>query len=194
VSEANKRDGKANIKVEGGNPPYRIAWDNGRSGESVTNLAAGKHVIRVYDQNNCQYNFDIIIDAPKVIPELDRTKLIVGQTLRINQLYFTADSSVVSNDSYSVLNEIYEFLKSNKEIIVEIGGHTNGIPPHEYCDKLSSARAKNVANYLYEKGIPVSQINFRGYGKRNPIASNETQNGRIMNQRVELKILEIKSN
>ncbi|HNA65662.1 MAG TPA: OmpA family protein, partial [Saprospiraceae bacterium] len=62
---------------------------------------------------------------------------------------------------------------------------------HEYCDKLSTARAKNIALYLYDKGIPTSQITYRGYGKRNPVATNETQAGRAKNQRVELKILEI---
>lgn len=194
ITDPDKRDGKATIKISGGSPPYRIVWDNGRSGESVNNLSVGKHVIRVYDNNNCQFNTDIVIDGPKVIPDLEREKIAVGQTLRINQLYFTADSSVVSPESYSVLNEIYDFLRTNKDIIIEIGGHTNGIPPHEYCDKLSAARAKNVASYLYEKGIPISQISFRGYGKRNPIASNDTQSGRNKNQRVELKILEIRTN
>ncbi|MEP7197477.1 MAG: OmpA family protein [Saprospiraceae bacterium] len=194
VSDMNKRDGKANIKVSGAQAPYRIVWDNGRSGESVTNLAAGKHIIRIYDNNNCQFNFNLYIEAPKVIPDLERTKIAVGQTLRINDLYFTADSSVVSPESYAVLDEIFEFLANNKDIVIEIGGHTNGIPSHEYCDKLSSSRAKNVAEYLYTKGIPVKQISFRGYGKHNPIASNDTQAGRNKNQRVELKIIEIKEN
>lgn len=191
VSDVSKKDGKASIKIRGGNPPLRIVWDNGRSGESVSNLSLGKHIIRVYDQNNCQYNFDLVIDAPKVIPELEKTKIAVGQTLRINQMYFTADSSVVSPESFAVLEEIYEFLNNNRGITVEIGGHTNGIPPHEYCDKLSTDRAKNVAEYLYNRGIPISQISFKGYGKRNPIASNDTQSGRNKNQRVELKIIEI---
>lgn len=192
VTDISKKDGKAIVKITGGSPPYRIVWDNGKVGETATQLAAGKHIIRVYDQNNCQANFDLYIDAPKVIPELEKTKLVVGQTLRINQLYFTADSSVVAPESYAVLDEIFEFLKNNSDVIIEIGGHTNGIPPHEYCDKLSASRAKNVATYLYDKGIPIHQISFRGYGKRDPIASNDTQAGRNKNQRVEIKVLEIK--
>lgn len=76
--------------------------------------------------------------------------------------------------------------------MVEIGGHTNSIPPHEYCDRLSTARAQNVAEYLREKGILVEQVQFKGYGKRVPIASNETAAGRLKNQRVELKIISMK--
>ncbi len=194
VSDIAKKDGKAAIKVQGGNPPLRIVWDNGRTGETVSNLSAGKHIIRVYDQNNCQYNFDMVIDAPKVIPDLEKSKIVVGQTLRINHMYFTADSSVVSPESFAVLDEIFDFLHINKGVKIEIGGHTNGIPPHEYCDQLSASRAKNVAEYLYQKGIALDQITFKGYGKRSPIASNDTQAGRNKNQRVELKITEIKEN
>jgi len=191
VSEINTKDGKATINVEGGTPPYRIIWDNGRTGSSVTNLSAGKHLVKIYDQNQCFHSIEVYIEAPKALPDLDRTKLAVGQTLRINQLFFTADSSIVSEESFTVLDEIFQFLKINRDVTIEIGGHTNGIPPHEYCDKLSASRAKNVASYLYDKGIPFEQISHRGYGKREPIASNETVSGRLKNQRVEIKIISI---
>ncbi len=191
VSDIMVKDGKANIKVAGGSPPYRIIWDNGRTGNSVNNLSAGRHSIKIYDQNQCLQLADVYIDAPKAIPDLERSKLEVGQTLRINQLFFEADSAIISQESYPVLDEIYQFLLANKDVTIEIGGHTNGIPPHEYCDRLSAARAKNVSEYLYQKGIPIEQISFRGYGKRVPIASNDTLAGRQRNQRVELKIVAI---
>ncbi|MBK9272418.1 MAG: OmpA family protein [Saprospiraceae bacterium] len=191
VSELNTKDGKAVIQVEGGTPPYRIIWDNGRTGTNGTNLSAGKHVVKIYDQNQCYQSTEVYIESPKAIPDLDRTKLAVGQTLRINQLYFTADSAIVSEESFPVLDEIYQFLLKNKDVSIEIGGHTNGIPPHEYCDRLSAARAKNVADYLYNNGIPFEQISHRGYGKREPIASNDTVAGRLRNQRVEIKIIAI---
>lgn len=191
VTEINRKDGKAKIEVTGGTFPYRIIWDNGKSGLSTTNLSAGKHIVKIYDQNQCFQQAEVYIEAPRAIPDLDRKKIVVGQTLRINELYFTSDSSDISSESYLVLDEIFNFLSTNKDIYVEIGGHTNGIPPHEYCDQLSAARAKNVAQYLYEKGIPLNQISHRGYGKRVPVASNETLSGRQKNQRVEIKITNI---
>jgi outer membrane protein OmpA-like peptidoglycan-associated protein len=103
-------------------------------------------------------------------------------------LYFDADSSTIQSASNAVLEEIYDFLSSNQNVIIEIGGHTNSLPEDEYCDRLSTARAKNVAEYLYNKGIPESQISYKGYGKRQPIASNATVDGRKKNQRVEIKI------
>ncbi|MBK8955909.1 MAG: OmpA family protein [Saprospiraceae bacterium] len=189
VSAVNRKDGKATIEIHGGTGIYRTLWSNGRSGLSNSNLAAGKQGIRIMDQNNCILNYNIIIDQPKVIADLDRKKITVGQTLQINQLFFDADSAVINDRSFAVLNEIYDFLVNNKDVVIEIGGHTNSIPPHEYCDRLSTSRAKNVADFLIQKGISASQVQHKGYGKRVPIASNDTAAGRLKNQRVELKII-----
>lgn len=129
------------------------------------------------------------VKKPKILQELEREKLTEGQTIRIDQLYFAADSSAISSNSFEVLEEIYDFLASNPEVVVEIGGHTNGIPSHEYCDRLSAERAKAVVDYLTEKGIPRKRLEYKGYGKRNPVDTNKTAAGRKKNQRVEIKIL-----
>lgn len=139
---------------------------------------------------------DSIVDAnPKPekakIMNLDRTKLKKDQTIEIKNLYFQSDVTSINSNSYEVLDEIYDFLDENKDITIEIGGHTNNLPPHEYCDKLSEERAKEVAVYLVEKGIDGDRIFYRGYGKRKSIASNLTPEGRMKNQRVEIKILSI---
>lgn len=125
----------------------------------------------------------------KILTELDPKTLRVGQTIQIENLYFEADSSKIKDESYAVLNEVYEFLAANSNVVVEIGGHTNGNPPHDYCDRLSTDRAKAVADFLASKGIPRARIQYKGYGKRQPIASNANPEGRRRNQRVEIKIL-----
>lgn len=127
-------------------------------------------------------------DEP-MLGNLRRSELKEGQTIRIDQLYFEADSTIIDAESYSVLNDIYRFLDRNKDVVVEIGGHTNNLPPAEYCDKLSEARAKAVADYLSNKGIDKKRLEFKGYGKRYPVADNRTSLGRKQNQRVEIKIL-----
>jgi outer membrane protein OmpA-like peptidoglycan-associated protein len=124
--------------------------------------------------------------------QIDVSKLKSGQSFKIENLFFMADSTSFTNNSVRALDELAIFFKDHKNIKIEIGGHTNGLPPHEYCDKLSQSRAKNVANYLISKGLSADQILFRGYGKRVPIADNETEQGRRLNQRVEFKILEIR--
>ncbi len=127
----------------------------------------------------------------KIIEELDREKIITGQIIRIDQLYFDADSSSFTITSLPVLDEIYRFMKDNERVVVEIGGHTNQIPSHQYCDNLSKKRAQSVVNYLTQKGIESSRLEYKGYGKRKPIARANNVEARRKNQRVEIKILSL---
>ncbi len=125
------------------------------------------------------------------INKIDKAKLKKGQTIRIDKLYFSPNSYKIEEKSYPSLDEISDFMKDNPDVYIEIGGHTNGIPSHEFCDKLSKLRAKSVATYLVKKGISAERLKYRGYGKRKPIATNKTKEGRKKNQRVEIKILRI---
>lgn len=130
---------------------------------------------------------------PKVLHELQKDRMKEGQTIEIKNLYFKADSSSITKSSYDVLDDIYSFLMSNDKIIVEIGGHSNNVPSDSYCNMISTARAKSVAEYLINKGVSPEKVQFKGYGKKKPIADNRTMAGRLKNQRVELKILSIGS-
>ncbi len=127
----------------------------------------------------------------KILKDLDGSKIKAGQVIQVEQLYFPQDSANFEETSLSVLDEIYRFLGANPEVIVEIGGHTNGLPEHAYCDRLSTERAQSVAEYLAGRGISPYRLKYKGYGKRNPIASNKTRHGRSLNQRVEIKILSL---
>ena len=127
----------------------------------------------------------------KKLFNVDKKDLIEGQKLRINNLPFKADSSNISAASFNELNKIYRFLRDNRDVIVEFGGHTNDRCEHSFCDQLSTKRAKAVADYLVEKGISRRQIQYKGYGKHKPVATNKTPTGRKRNQRVEVKIISL---
>ncbi|HMS67705.1 MAG TPA: OmpA family protein [Saprospiraceae bacterium] len=127
----------------------------------------------------------------KILEDLDIKKLKTGSTVEIKNLYFKADSTGITKESYEVLDEIVQFLQQNKNVSLEIGGHTNGIPPASYCDKLSEERAKSVYNYLTQKGVGMSTLTYKGYGKRKRIANDATADGRRKNQRVELKVISL---
>lgn len=131
------------------------------------------------------------VEENMAISNLKRSDLQKGKVLRFTNIYFKADSTNITAQSYPSLNDIFSFLSKNPDVIVEIGGHTNGLPQSDdYCDKLSSLRAKSVANYLTKKGIAVDRVKYKGYGKRSPIDTNKTVEGRKRNQRVEIKILD----
>ena len=128
---------------------------------------------------------------PKIMDELDRRNMKKGKIFQIKNLYFDTDKSDLDTRSHIVLDEIYYFLRSNPDISIEIGGHTNGLCQEDFCDKLSEERAKVVAQYLVRKGIEAGRLEFKGYGKRQTIASDRTAFGRQKNQRVEIKITNI---
>lgn len=123
--------------------------------------------------------------------EIKKEELKAGTIIRTNQIFFEADKSFLNDRSSETLHQLYQFLVSNPGLRVEVGGHTNGFPPDEYCDKLSTARAKAVVDYLKERGIDPKRLEYKGYGKRQRIASDDTLAGRRKNQRVEIKILEL---
>ncbi len=184
-------DGRSLAKVTGGVAPYQFKWSNGETSDQAVALPAGEHALTVIDANGCLANATVNIEADKVLKTLDITTLSLGQTIRVDKLYFTADSTNVDPSSYAVLEEIYDFLSVNSNVKIEIGGHTNSLPEDAYCDQLSTARAENVADYLYDRGIPKNQISSKGYGKRKPVATNRTVDGRRKNQRVEIKIVSL---
>jgi len=136
---------------------------------------------------------DLPTPRKKIISGLTKNNLVVGQKILVEQLYFKADSSAIGPGSFAALDEIFEFLEENPNLYIEVGGHTNGIPDDAVCDKLSTDRAKAVAMYLINKGINNERISYKGYGKRQRIASDRTRYGRAKNQRVEIKILSLKA-
>ncbi len=115
----------------------------------------------------------------------------VGQTIPMNNLFFDSNKSSLKGESITELARITKFLRNNPNLVVEVGGHTNGWCSHTFANDLSTDRSKVVAEYFYEQGISENKVLYKGYGKTNPIASNDTIKGRKENQRVELKILEI---
>lgn len=130
---------------------------------------------------------------PKIMQELGINTLKEGQIIEIKKLEFMADTSSINQSSYDVLDEVHSFLMNHPKVMIEIGGHTNNVPSDAYCDKLSTARAKAVAEYLVNKGVEPSKVQFKGYGKKKPVFDNKTAYGRKKNQRVEIKILSLNS-
>ncbi|MCO6489449.1 MAG: OmpA family protein [Phaeodactylibacter sp.] len=183
-------DGKATAEAKGGSGSYTFRWDNGETGPRAEALSLGQHSLTVTDGNGCTATATFEI-TERIMKELASGAVRSGQTIQMQKLQFEADSTNITEDNRPILDEIYVFLKDNPSIVVEIGGHTNNLPPPEYCDQLSTARARAVAEYLVQQGIDPERVFYKGYGKRKPLFSNATEDGRRRNQRVEVKILRL---
>lgn len=113
-----------------------------------------------------------------------------GSSIIMRNIFFDFNQSTLQPESFIELDYLVEFLNNNKEIKIEISGHTDNQGSDEINDKLSLERAQSVYNYVVSKGISPERLTYKGYGKRKPIAENDTEEGRAQNRRTEITILE----
>jgi len=132
-----------------------------------------------------------ILNAQSSTNPWEINKLTKGQVIELEGVQFEMDATSLSAESKVSLDKLKTFLLNNKSVVVELQGHTNGIPPHKYCDALSSKRAESVRDYLIGEGISPDKLVAKGYGKRLAKASNLHAAGRTSNQRVDVKILSL---
>jgi OOP family OmpA-OmpF porin len=102
---------------------------------------------------------------------------------------FEFDSDRLTADSTVILDQAVAVLKQRPNAAVEVQGHTDARGKDAYNLKLSERRARAVQDYLVKAGIPAGQLTATGYGEANPVASNDTDEGRAENRRVDLKFI-----
>jgi outer membrane protein OmpA-like peptidoglycan-associated protein len=163
-------------------PPARVVI--GRKAASRNGASAGGTAI--YSSAGPDFQ-------PQILRVLIPGKLREGQTIRIDQLHYGPDAIDVPANASAALDELARYLSLFPNTVIEIGGHTNTIPPEDYCLELSTARALAVRQYLLARGVSVDQVLAKGYGKSSPIISYDKYNraGRTKNQRVEIRFLTI---
>ena len=113
----------------------------------------------------------------------------VGGTFIMHDIFFEFDKSTLLQQSYFELMRLTTLLETYPKMRIEIRGHTDAKGADSYNLRLSENRAKAVADYLISKGVDAKRIRYKGYGKSQPIDSNDTEEGRAKNRRVEFKIL-----
>ncbi|MFN3195874.1 MAG: OmpA family protein [Chlorobiota bacterium] len=114
----------------------------------------------------------------------------IGQTIRLNNLFFDTGEYKLKESSNSELKNLLKLLNNNPTMKIEITGHTDNVGSNSNNMTLSKNRANAVYNWLKENNVDVSKIKAVGKGETDPIADNSTAKGRQQNRRVEFTILE----
>lgn len=112
-----------------------------------------------------------------------------GTVFRLNNIFFDYNKYELKEKSKAELNELVQFMKENPEVKGEISGHTDNIGDAQANITLSLNRAKYVYTYLIEAGVSKERLSYKGYGASRPDASNDTEEGRAKNRRIEFEIL-----
>lgn len=114
----------------------------------------------------------------------------IGETIVLESIYFQTDSTRLEPPAIEELEKLYAFLQQHPEQRIAIYGHTDNVAPDHYNLTLSQGRAEAVVNYLINKGIDPVRLSATGYGETQPIDTNDTEEGRQKNRRVELELLD----
>jgi outer membrane protein OmpA-like peptidoglycan-associated protein len=115
----------------------------------------------------------------------------IGEGIKVtfaSGILFDVDSAALRPEAQENLKKLATILQKYEDTEILIEGHTDSTGPEEYNQSLSERRANSVNNYLIGLGVEGVRLTTVGYGEMQPVASNETQEGRQANRRVEVAI------
>jgi len=160
------------------------------SSDQCANTPAGVKV----DAKGCALDGDAdgIADASDACPntksgaKVDAKGCPVPQVLALNKVQFGLGKADLTPETKKALDAVVAEIKANPERVIEVDGHADALGSNEYNKKLSDSRAHAVSQYLIQKGVPATNVRVAAFGEEKPVASNDTDEGRAQNRRVEM--------
>lgn len=161
----------------------------------VTSIKSGRNYI-IFARKKGFYKYKKEVNIPSNITspakaDIPLTRIKPGDKIDL-QVLFGFDSHLVQAKYYQHLDSVANYLKEYSEMIVEISGHTDNVGYRWYNLALAKRRAQAVMNYLVnQKGIPANRVVFKGYASDKPVSSNNTNQGRSLNRRVDGVVVKV---
>jgi outer membrane protein OmpA-like peptidoglycan-associated protein len=112
-----------------------------------------------------------------------------GTLITLPNLLFQSNLAIPQAVTLLELDRIAQFLQKHPTLFVSFMVHTNGYCSYKFADELTSSRAKYISDYLLSKGISSERVLVNSYGRNKPITTNNSDEGRMLNQRVEIQIV-----
>lgn len=134
-------------------------------------------------------DLSVVDEYKEINVDIEMKPVKVGETIRLNNVFFDFDKATLRPESFQELDRVVALLTENPTIEIELAGHTDNVGSDAYNLSLSQQRANSVTQYLISKGISSGRVTPKGYGESVPVATNDTDEGRQLNRRVEFKIL-----
>jgi hypothetical protein len=126
------------------------------------------------------------------LKKIKLSPLKVGEKMLLANVFYEVDSWQLKKESMAELNKLCNLLKENKDLKIEIGGYTDSTGSDEYNFSLSEKRALSVVDFLVLNGISSERLKYKGFGNTSPVGDNITSEGRKLNRRTEVQIIENK--
>lgn len=160
---------------------------NKEAGSLIATLLAGK--LGEAAQFSIDVAYQEALDPVASLPTPDECESMIADILATRKINFEPGSATIDANGASIMDDIAEILKRCGEIRMEIGGHTDSQGREVMNQQLSQARAQSVLNELRARRVLTSSFSAKGYGESEPIADNETEEGREANRRIEFKLI-----
>ncbi len=122
-------------------------------------------------------------------PDKPVEEVVLEKPIILNNVLFESGKAKLLSESNQELDAVAEYLITNKDLKIEVSGHTDNVGNAKQNLILSEKRAKAVADYFITLSIDPARISYKGFGSEKPIAPNDTEDGRKQNRRVELVYL-----
>ena len=133
------------------------------------------------------------LDVPNVKTELYEFDVTIEfehpKKYTLDNVYFETGKADIKPTSYKEIDELVEYMKLKKTLVIEVAGHTDNVGTSESNLKLSQDRANSVRAYLIKKGIAEARVQAKGYGDTQPVAANDSDANKQKNRRTEVRIL-----
>lgn len=168
-------------------PAYSLATDS-TTGTTRQRLEEGPR----YSLHITQMGYDTVDLAIANIGDslnIQLTPIKKGEVFIVKNLHFATNKTRILARSEQALNDLYMYLARNPQVRIKIVGHTDSVGKDEANQKLSDGRANAVMADLIERGIAPERMQAEGRGETQPIDTNDTEDGRQNNRRVEIEIL-----
>ncbi|MCF8227945.1 MAG: OmpA family protein [Bacteroidales bacterium] len=167
---------------------------NEQTGEYLVSLPSGKSyglAVKAKEYLFHSENFDIppTTEVKEMYKDIYLKKVEVGSKIILKNIFFEFNKSNLRPESIPELERLVKLLNDVPTLKIEISGHTDNVGSQLYNQELSEKRAKAVVDYLLDKGIDEDRLTYKGYGFSQPIAGNDTEEGRAMNRRTEFKVI-----
>lgn len=170
---------------------------DGKNGLYIVSLPAGKdyafHVTAngflFHSQNVEKNNENGNEQWQPVTVDIALHPIESGERIALRNVFFETGRWEILPESEYELAKVVDLLTKNPTLKIELGGHTDNVGRPEANQRLSEQRAKAVYDYLINKGIPSNRLSYKGYGETQPVATNDTDEGRRENRRTEIKVL-----
>lgn len=128
-------------------------------------------------------------EAKEIVSFLKQGIDIHNKNICIYDIQYDINKSELNASSKRKVDDIVLLMKNMPEFVVKINGHTDNKGTKQYNQELSEKRAKVVYDYMIKRGIDKNRLSYEGFGLERPIATNDTEEGRSQNRRVEFEII-----